>query len=304
MSIKRIFRAGFIGFWRNAFVSFSAIFVMTVTLLVIGSALFLHQILQVSLQQISEKVDINVYMVPSASEESIRALKDTLTALPEVKSVKYTSREDALLEYREKNQNDELTIRALAELDTNPLGASFAIQAHDPNQYENINRFLLEQQEAEDVNTPLIDRVNFKNNQEVIARLVRIIDAVEQGTIMVLVVLVAASILISFNTIRLTIYTSREEISIMRLVGASNMFIRGPLILQGGMYGLIAGILTLLILYPMTLWIGPQSESFFGFNIFTYFIQEFPYLFMVLVGSGVLLGVLSSVFAVARHLRT
>ena len=116
-------------------------------------------------------------------------------------------------------------------------------------------------------------------------------------------VLVVASVLITFNTIRLAIYTHREEVSIMRLVGASNTFIRGPFMLQGVMYGLISGVLALLMLYPLLLWLGPSTEDFFQFNIFNYFVSDFGYIFAVLVGSGIVMGIISSVFAVARYLR-
>ncbi len=302
-SIKRIVRAGFIGFWRNAFVSLSAIFVMSVTLIVVGGVMLTNELLTISLEQIKDKVDINVYMVTTAEEATVLALKTSLETLPDVELVRYTSREDALTEFRNRHRSDELTIQALEELGDNPLGASLAIKAKDTAQYESIAKFLDEQQSAENSEKPLIDRVNFLQNKKAIDDLTAIIAAIDQSSFIAMVILIAASVLITFNTIRLAIYTSREEISIMRLVGASNMFIRGPFMLQGVMYGLIAGVLTLLVLYPIVLWLGPHTESFFGLNIFNHFVNHFAYLFGVLVGSGVVLGVVSSTLAVARYLR-
>ena len=151
--------------------------------------------------------------------------------------------------------------------------------------------------------TPLIDRINFNQNKEAIDKLTKIIETVSRVSYITMLVLVAASVLIAFNTIRLAIYTAREEIGVMRLVGASNMFIRGPFILQGVMYGVVSGVLTLLILYPTVLWLGPGTEVFFSVNIFTYFVSNFGYLFSVLVGSGVVLGMVSSTLAIARYLR-
>jgi cell division transport system permease protein len=118
-----------------------------------------------------------------------------------------------------------------------------------------------------------------------------------------MIVLIVSSVLIAFNTIRLAIYTTREEIGIMRLVGASNMYIRGPFILQGIMYGLVSGVFALLVMYPVVLYLGPATESFFSFNIFNYFVQNFAYLFGVLVGSGIGIGIISSILAIARYLR-
>lgn len=302
-SIKRIIRSGFIGFWRSAFVSLAAIFVMMITLMVVISAMILGQILDTSLAQIREKVDINVYMVTTAQEESILALKTSLETLPDVEEAIYTTREQALAQFTERHKSDELTIQALEELGENPLSASLSIRAKDPSQYEGIATFLQNQRDLEDPKFPLIDRINFNQNKNAIDKLTNIINAVERSSNIAMIVLIASSILIAFNTIRLTIYTTREEISIMRLVGASNMFIRGPFILQGIMYGLVSGVFALLIMYPVVLWLGPATESFFSLNIATYYISNFGKLFAVVVGSGIVLGVLSSTLAIARYLR-
>ncbi|QQR64518.1 ABC transporter permease [Candidatus Kaiserbacteria bacterium] len=302
-SLKRVIRAGFVGFWRNGFVSLSAIFVIAITLIVVGSSMLTGQLLDASLVQVREKVDINVYMVTSASEDEINVLKSSLESLPDVREVIYTSREDALAQFRERHQNDELTIQALEELGDNPLGASLSIRANETSQYESIATFLTDHQAAESSEAPLIDRINFNQNKEAIDKLTNIINTVERTSYFAMLILIGASILIAFNTIRLAIYTSREEISVMRLVGASNMFIRGPFVLQGVLYGLIAGVLTLLVLYPVVLWLGPGTDVFFGFNIFNYFVENFGYLFIVLVGSGIVLGVVSSTLAIARYLR-
>lgn len=302
-SIKRIIRSGFVGFWRNAYVSLSAIFVMTITLTVICGIMLGGELLKVSLTQLKDKVDINVYMVTAATEDKIFALKSSLEALPDVAEVTYTSREESLAAFRERHKSDTLIIQSLEELDDNPLGASLAIRAKETSQYESIAAFLDEQRNLENADAPLIDRVNFNQNKSAIDKLTHIIDATEQSSFIAMLILIVSSILISFNTIRLAIYTTREEISIMRLVGASNMFIRGPFILQGIMYGLVSGVLALLIMYPATLYLGPHTESFFGLNIFNHFVTNFPYLFAVLVGSGILIGTVSSVLAIARYLR-
>ena len=302
-AFKRIMRGGFVGFWRNAFVSLAAIFVMMVALFVIGATLMLDQLLGASLTNIQDKVDINVYFVTTAEQQDIDTLQISLEALPEVTEVTFTSREQALAQFRERHRNDELTIQALEELGDNPLGASLAVRAGETSQYEGIAQFLDEQRAIEDPQNPLIDRVNFVKNKEAIDKLTNIIGAVERSSLVTMMVLVVAAILITFNTVRLAIYTTREEIAVQRLVGASNMFIRGPFMLQGIMYGLIAGVLALLLLYPILLWIGPETESFFQFNLFTYFVQNFVYLFAVIVGSGVVLGLISSILAVSRYLR-
>lgn len=291
------------GFWRNAFVSMAAIFVMTVALFVVGSSMMLDKILGVSLENIQKKVDINVYFVTTAEQGSIDALQAQLESLPDVEMVTFTSREAALQQFTETHRNDETIMQGLEELGENPLGASLSIRAKETSQYEGIANFLEDQRTAEDPQNPLIDEINFMKNKEAIDTLTGIMDAVERSSLIIMAVLVIAAVLITFNTIRLAIYTTREEISVMRLVGASNTFIRGPFMLQGVMYGVVAGVLALLCMYPILLWIGPATESFFQFNLFTHFISNFAYLFTVLVGAGVVLGMVSSILAVARYLR-
>lgn len=300
---KRIVRSGFIGFWRNAFVSLASIFVMTVALLVIGATILLDQLMGVTMQNIQNKVDINVYFVTTAEQADIDALQARLETLPEVTEVALTTREEALAEFRERHKDDELTIQALEELGDNPLGASLSIRASDTKHYASIAAFLEEQKNGVEPQSPLIDRVNFVKNKDSIDKLTSIMDAVEKASVITLTILIMASVLITFNTIRLAIYTTREEISVMRLVGASNTFIRGPFMLQGVMYGLIAGIMALLVLYPVLLWMGPATSSYFQFNLFDYFVNHFAYVFGVLVGSGMVLGLISSVLAVSRYLR-
>lgn len=299
---RRVLRSGFVGFWRNAFVSVAAIFVMTVALFFVGSTMMLDKILTVSLDNIQNKVDINVYFVVDAEQPAIDALSAALKTLPDVEAVSYTSREEALAQFSERHKNDETIMQGLEELGDNPLGASISIRAKETSQYEAISTFLNDKQAQEDPQKPLIDEVNFVKNKEAIDTLTNIIHAVERSTFIAMIVLVAASVLITFNTIRLAIYTTREEISVMRLVGASNTFIRGPFMLQGIMYGIAAGVLALLILYPIVLWIGPETEAFFQFNLFTYFVSDFLRIFGILVGSGIALGMVSSMLAVARYL--
>ncbi len=302
-ALRRITKAGFVGFWRNAYVSMASIFVLFIALFVIGVALFVNQLLSTSLDTLQSKVDINVYFVPDAPQEEIDRISDAVRALPDVSTVTYTSREDALAEYRERNKDDTISLQALEELDDNPLGANIAIQAKETSQYEYVARFLDEQQELEQPQVPVIDEINYARNKKSIDNLTAIIVATQKASLIVMAVLLLAAILITFNTIRLAIYTAREEISIMRLVGAGNMFIRGPFMLQGIMYGLIAGILTLAVFYPILVWLGPRTEALFEINLFNYYIVHFGEIFIVIVGIGVVLGLLSSTFAVARYLK-
>jgi len=302
--IRRTLRAGFISFWRNGYVSLASVLVMTVTLTVIASILFTGALLNSTLDGIKNKVDINVYFVKDTSEDDIATLRKSLASLPEVASIDYVSSDQALADFRARHQDDELTLQALDELGSNPLGASFDVKAKDPSQYEAIVKFLNDKQQASVSGTGIIDRINYTQNKQAIDALNRIIAAANKLGLIVVGFFVIVSILITFNTIRLAIYIFREEISVMRLVGASEMYIRGPFVTVGIMYGVVSGILTLILLYPVAYWIGPTTADIgTGLNVFHYYVAQFPSFFGTVIGSGVVLGAISSYLAVRKYLR-
>lgn len=305
ITIKRIVHSGFYSFWRNGFVSLSSILVMVVTLSVIGSTIFSGAILTGTLDQIKSKVDINVYFVRTASEDSILSLKKNLEQLPEVlPPVVYISRDDALINFRKLHENDEFTIQALDELGDNPLSATLNIKAKDPAQYASIADYLKNKTTLATDGTSIIDKVNYYQNKDAIDRLTGIINSANRLGFALTIFLILISILITFNTIRLVIYMSKEEISVMRLVGASKGYIRGPFFVAGAIYGFISGIITLILFYPITLWLGRTTAEFFvGINIFSYYISNFGQIFLIIVLSGVAIGSISSFLAVRKHLK-
>ena len=303
IKFKRVLKAGFVGFWRNGVVSLASVAVMVVTLFVIGSVIFLLATLDSSLTEIKNKVDINVYFATSAATEDILALKKKLEKMPEVARAEYVSREDALANFKKKHENDALTLQALGELPDNPLGAILNVKARTPSQYESIANFLKSEGSAEIGASAIIEKVNYYDNKTAIDKLGRIIDSARKLGIALTIALVAISIIIVFNTIRLAIYIAREEISVMRLVGASNRYIRGPFVVTGVVYGFFAAALTLLIFYPLTYYLGTATENFFsGVNLYRYYGAHFGEIFGIIVGSGVFLGAVSSYLAVRRYL--
>lgn len=302
---KRVSRYGLIGFFRNGFVSLSAILIMTITLFVIASLMIGGAALQATLVGLTEKVDVNVYFLTTAREDKILDLKKSIEALPEVVVVEYVSRDAAIERFRERHRNDQLTLQALDELGDNPLGASLAIRAKETSQYESIAKFLEASPASAGVGDErIVERVNFAQNKTAIDRLSEIIKTARTLGLAVALFLGLASVLIAFNTIRLAIYTSRDEIGVMKLVGADHWYVRGPFMVAGVFYGLAAGFLVLLILYPLSLYLADSSRAFFGnFDTFSYFTSNFPLLLLGTVGVGVLLGATSSFLAVHRYLR-
>jgi len=304
MSTRRVLSAGAKSFARGGVVSFATVLVMTVTLGIIGILLVLSAILDHTLANIRDKVDVNVYFVTSATEPEIEELADKLRALPEVAEVAYTSREEALAEFRLRHAGDQLTLQALDELGDNPLGASLAIKAKDPSQYETVVKFLDEGTALTAGTASIVDRVNYYQNKEVIDRLTGFIRLSERAGTAFVLLFAIASIVIALATVRLAIYSSREEIGVMRLVGAANTYIRAPFIVAGMMAGGIAGLIVLVIMYPASWYVSAKLAGWLGgFSVLSYYLTSFPKLFVTLVGAGVVLGAVASFLAVRRYLR-
>lgn len=303
INLKRVMKTGFVQFWRNGVVSLSAVLVMVITLFVIGGLIFSSAMLESSLHEIQDKVDINVYFQTNTSEDQILEVKKTLETLPEVDYIEYVSREMALENFIQRHQDDQRTLEALDELDENPLGGVLNIKAKETSQYEGVANFL-EQNYPYNDGTSIVERVNYFQNKEAIEKLSQIIDAGNRLGVFLTIVFIIISIVITLNTIRLAMYISRDEISVMRLVGASHNYISGPFVVTGAMYGLVAAIVTLILFWPITFWLGPLTKNFFGgISVFEYYINEFGIIFLVIISAGVFIGSVSSFLAIKRYLR-
>ncbi|MBP6866363.1 MAG: permease-like cell division protein FtsX [Candidatus Pacebacteria bacterium] len=298
----RIIKSGLLSFRRNGLVSWAAVLIMTVTLAVITSLLLLQAVLSFSLEQIKNKVDVTIYFTPGAPEEKILLLKESISKLPEVSEVNYTSAQEAITLFRERHSDDYPTIQALDEINENPLGAYLNVKAKEISQYESIANFMKSDNVLVLGSANIIDKINYYQNKSVIDRLNNIIKGAKQLGFVVTLLLVIISIAVTLNTIRLTIFISREEISIMRLVGASRIRVQGPFMVEGAIYGLAATILTTLLFLPATAWVGRNLESFLGMNLYQYYTSNFLQIFIIILLSGIILGSVSSLLAVRRYL--
>ncbi|MCH7883469.1 ABC transporter permease [Patescibacteria group bacterium] len=297
--LRRIIKAGFLGFWRNGWVSLTALMTMVLALFMIGSLLFSNVLLTSALSRIENQVDISVYFQIDITEEEIINVKSALSQLAQVKIVTYISRDEALEKFKARHAGNALITQSLDELDENPLEASLNVQAKNPDQYEVIARFL-----ADSAFSTIINKVNYFQNEVVIERLSGILAAARGIGLGITAVLAIIAMLVVLNTIRLTIYTNRDEISVMKLVGASRKYIRGPFLVEGALYGIISAVITMIAFYPLTLWLGPAAAHFFGgVNLFHYYLSNFFQILLILLVSGIMLGIVSSAIAIRRYLK-
>src|SRR3989344_1558006 len=298
-ALSRIIKNGFVGFWRNGWLSTATISILIIALVVFECLIIFRVLTETALNAIQDKIDISVYFKSVVPEDEILKVKKAIETLPEIKEVEYISKDQALLDFQEKHKDDPTISQSIEELQNNPLLASFNVKAHDPNEYAGIAEYLNKASFNAD-----FEKVTYAQNEIVIERLNKIITTAEKGGLILIIALAAIAILVTFNTIRLAIYSSREEIEIMRLVGASNSFIRGPYLVEGIMYGVIAAILSVLIAAPAVYFMSPYIRVFIPeMNLWPYFLTNLFALTLYQILFGVVLGLISSYIAVRKYLR-
>lgn len=278
--------------------SFGTIGVMTLALLLFSGLFLLQFMTSQIVGELESKVDISAYFKIESSEDDILSVKSELENLEEVEFVEYTSRDAALNEFKERHGDNQLIQESLAQLEDNPLQASLNIKAEDSSQYASIAGFLDRSSFRES-----IEKVSFAENELVIARINQISDGISTWGLLGTLALIAIAVAVTFNTIRLTIYNQKQEIEIMRLVGASNWHIKGPFMAEGAFYGFFAALAALAISYPAVLLTSDKISSFAPtINLLAYFSANWWQVLIMLFAGGIILGVVSSAIAIRRHL--
>ncbi len=250
------------------------------------------------LVSLEKKIDISVYFKEGVSEQEILNTKDLLLEIPGVKNVSYISSEEAIAAFKERYKDDDIITQALAEVGNNPFLASLNIVASDALKYESVTNFLQESRFE-----GLVDNVDYFQRKPVIEKFYSIKNSFERSGLLAGLVLALVAFSITFVTIRLAIYSASEEIGIMRLVGASNWFIRGQFIVQGVICGVLAVLITLVI-FPILSYIFSSKLASLtgGFNLFSYYLDNFFIILGVQVLTGMGLGTVSSLIAVRKYL--
>lgn len=298
-NLYRIIKYGVQGFFRNGWASVSALLVMMLALFVFLALIVFNVLTANALNTLRDKIDISVYFQPSVSENDIAKVKQSLESLKEVQSVKYISKNEALALFQERHKNDETINKAITVLESNPLSASLNIKANDPRDYPIIASYL-----NNDNFKNLIDQVNYNQNQTVLNRLANILETGSRIGLGLTVVLSLVAIFVTLNTIILAIYSTKDEISIMRLVGASNKFIRGPYMVQGALYGISAAILSLILMAPLIYVASPYFRILMPeLSLQGYFYGNLLKLLGYQLIFGIALGSFSSLIAVRKYLK-
>ncbi len=299
-NLKRVIKFAFQDIMRNKGLSLQVIFIMTFSILTLTSLFIFRELSSFLIEEAQKKVDISVYFKKNVSENSILEVKEKLYQFSEnIEAVEYISAEQAKDKFIKRHQQDSLYLDALKEVGGNPFLPYLNIKAKNLSAYDQISDFL-----SKPPFSGLIEKISYYQNKNVIERLFSFTSKVNNAGIFFSAGLMVLVFLIVLNTIKLTILTKSEEIATMRLVGASNWFIKAPFLVQVFIYGLVSILVVDVLLLICFLLLNNWFQNWFlGFNILSFFGRNFLLLFGAQISIIFLLGASSFSIAVQKYLK-
>lgn len=300
----RIIKAGAQNFIRNATLAVAAMAVMVITLSIVLISLVANATFTNTVHQITDKIDISVYLKDSVTTQEKDNLVYSLKRISNVKEVTYISKDAALEAYKKQNSGNLDLLVAISQTD-NPLPATIRVKPYDPNKIQDIKNFL----EQKDIKSLQSDETSYSGDRK------EAIDKISKATVFfrragfaAVILFAMVSMLIIFNTIRMTIFNRRDELQIMRLLGASNWYIRGPFVVETVIYGIVAGVISVVFCNAL---FAVSSSAFNASSLglldiqyaSDYFRQHFWLILTIQIGIGMLIGAASSVIATRRYLK-
>lgn len=285
---------------RNVWLSLVTVIVLILALFTVNMLLVVKVIGETAVTAIKEKIDINLYLKSDADESDIILLKSKVADFSEVRSVEYISKEQAKAEFLSKHENNPELIQALTEVGQNPLTPILMIKPASLDSFDNLTNRL------NGLESDIIESRNFSNYKEMLNKINAITDRVSDAGLLLASIFVFIAILVIYNSVRVAIYTHRKEIAIMRLVGASNWFIRTPYLLSSIFYTIIGLATIMAVFYPFLRLLQPYLETFFvGYDvdIVKYFYGNVLTVFGPQFVGAALINLLASYIAVRKYSR-
>lgn len=300
-NIVRVLKFSFQSFWRNLWLSVVTLTIFCLTLLTVNAVLAVGVLADGALRAVEEEIQVVVYFTPGASQEIQQSVRGYLLGLPQVRTIDSITADEALANFRERNANNPTVLSALDEVDGNPIGDAILISAQSPDDFD----FIIEAVQRPEY-TEYIKKTDYTDYQDAIALLDTITTRLRWAGFALTGFFGLVSILIIFNAIRVAIYVHRDEIAIMKLVGAHDWFVRAPFLLEGVFLSLLAaGLVAAVVLgmaktldVPLVQYVGNTDVSlweYFSVNGWTIFGAEFAAL--------AVLSMLTTAFTMRKHLR-
>jgi len=303
-TLKRITSAGLKTFWRNSLLSSSSILTVTITLIT-SIMIFLAIVVgDAKLKDVEKKVDVNIYFTADAPIEKVLEFKKEFKRVPEIdlEKTKLITKEEALVDFKESNKWNTSMAEVLDIIGENPLGAVINLKAKNIEGYKTIIEFL-ESDVIQAKYLSIIDSTNYNENKYVIGKITTLIKYITIIGLGVAGILIFISLIIIYNTIRLIIYSYKEEIQVMRLIGASNFYTRGPFLIEGILYGLISGIFSIFATWAIIFYSTDLLKQVSNLDLNGYFSDNIWEISGSLILGGIIISFISTYFTVAKYLK-
>lgn len=303
-TFARIIRTGMVNFVRNLWLAIAAMAIMIITLTIILFSVIINATFNNTVQQITSKIDVSVFLKDSVTPEQTQQLLAQIKALPSVQSVQYLSKNQALQQYESENAGNTQLLQAIDETD-NPLPATINIKPSNLNQINQIRNFVDQPKVVALQSNPASDS---GDQREAIDKITHATDILRRVGITAVLVFAVISVLIIFNTIQMAIFNRRDELQIMRLLGASTGYIRGPFVVETVIYGIFSAVVSVLIINAIfvTASSSLQATSFglldIGYSQ-SFFESHYWMLLTIQLALGIFIGAASSVIATRRYLK-
>ncbi len=301
VNFNRVLHFAFVDFYRNKGVSIAAIFVLTIVTLLITGLFFLNGASNFLIETIKNKIDITAYFKEDVEELDILHVKaEILKISSDVKSVKYISREQALADFTQKHKDSPVLSSALLQVGDNPFLPALNITTNGSSELYGQLAQILEGGEL----SGFIEKVDYSQKRDTIEKVFEITSAITKFGIIIGLILVLIAISVVFNTIKLVVDSSKEEIDTMRIVGASPWFVKSPFVIQGVIFGLVAFVVCFFVTALLTYFSSSAIAVVLpGFSLFGYFFSHLFIVILIQLVFGVGLGALSSLIAVNKYLK-
>jgi len=300
----RVIHTGILNFMRNVTLATAAIAVMVVTLTIVLFSVITNATFSNTIAQITNKIDISVFLQDSDTQAQTNQLLAQLKKLPNVKSVQYLSKAQALQQYEQQNAGNQQLLTAINET-SNPLPATILVKPVDLNRIQDIKNFL----SKPGIAALQSDQPSYSGDRkQAIDKITHATDVLRKIGIVTVAVFALICALIIFNTIQMAIFNRRDEIGIQRLLGAGTSYIRGPFIVESAIYGVLSAVFSVLIVNSAFLAssnaLQATSLGLLDINYANqYFDAHFWQLFTMQLMLGIVLGAVSATIATRRYLK-
>lgn len=298
-SLVYFFKQSLQGFARNLSTTLGSIITIFLSLLIIGVFLVGASVVDNIVNSVESKVSITAYISDDAAEEDIAAMEDYLATIDGISEVGFTTKDEALEKFRAQQSNADI----IEELPNNPLPASFDIELSDPQMVQSVADQIAASEEYAKIADDEDPANSLRYGQQTVERLFSVTNYMRYIGIALIVLLVFIALVFINNTIRLAIMARRKEIAIMRLVGASNGFIRGPFLMEGALHAVIGAALAVVCLELLHRFAIPALQGSLAFLPINVSDSTYLFIYLVLLVAGLVIGLIGSAFAMRRYLK-